>query len=271
MLLSLMEDAPISTIDSFLSSIVSPWLGLVSENPSGEQISEEDSILLREEAIRTAWRLQRGTDAIEVGMSGDLDEFLNARNRLSVRLGGQSSSAIVVRGLMKRSLFVDEASKSMGNRGTNIKPDNLDNLFIDPTENILTDWYENFRSNIEKWVENWLDGGSHFVTGADDITGMTRFRYVQHLCNYNSDNEIWKLQWIWLVSHAIASASNLDKINCKPLYRSSPPNSQGWPSGLLSKTANKAMSDDVKEIITTKAESISQDIRELMNLSLIHI
>lgn len=265
MLLSLMEDAPISTIDSFLSSIVSPWLGLVSENPSGEQISEEDSILLREEAIRTAWRLQRGTDAIEVGMSGDLDEFLNARNRLSVRLGGQSSSAIVVRGLMKRSLFVDEASKSMGSRGKNIKPDNLDNLFIDPTENILTDWYENFRSNIEKWVENWLDGGSHFVTGADDITGMTRFRYVQHLCNYNSDNEIWKLQWIWLVSHAIASASNLNKINCKPLYRSSPPNSQGWPSGLLSKTANKAMSDDVKEIITTKAESISQDIRELMN------
>ena len=265
MLLSLIEDAPISTIDSFLSSIVSPWLGLVSENPGGEQISEEDGVLLREEAIRTAWRLQRGTDAIEVGMQGDVDEFLNARNRLSVRLGGQYASSTVIRGLMKRSLFVEEASKSMGNRGRNIKSEDLDHLFVNPTEDILDHWYSSFRSNIEDWIETWLDGGSHFVTGADNPSGMTRFRYVQHLCTMNSDSRIWKLQWIWLVSHAIAPVSHLNKMYCKPLFRASPPNSQGWPSGLLSKTANKTMSKDVKEIITTKAESISQQIRGLMN------
>ena len=90
MLLSLMEDAPISTIDAFLSSIVSPWIGLVCDNPGSEQVDEEGSILLREEAIRTAWRLQKGIDAIEVGMSGDIEEFLQARDRLSIRLGGQS-------------------------------------------------------------------------------------------------------------------------------------------------------------------------------------
>ena len=38
MLLSLVDDAPISTIDAFLSSIVSPWMGLVCEDPATEQV-----------------------------------------------------------------------------------------------------------------------------------------------------------------------------------------------------------------------------------------
>ena len=41
MLLSLVDDAPISTIDSFLSSIVSPWMGLVCEDPTSEQLEED--------------------------------------------------------------------------------------------------------------------------------------------------------------------------------------------------------------------------------------
>ena len=58
MLLSLVDDAPISTIDSFLSSIVSPWMGLVCEDVASEQVDEDGAIFLRDEAIRTAWRLQ---------------------------------------------------------------------------------------------------------------------------------------------------------------------------------------------------------------------
>ena len=69
MLLSLVDDAPISTIDSFLSSIVSPWMGLVCEDVASEQVEEDGAIFLRDEAIRTAWRLQRGIDGVEAGMS----------------------------------------------------------------------------------------------------------------------------------------------------------------------------------------------------------
>ena len=267
MLLSLMEDAPISTIDAFLSSIVSPWIGLVCDNPGIEQVDEEGAILLREEAIRTAWRLQKGIDAIEVGMSGDIEEFLEARDRLSVRLGGQTASSTVIRGLMKRSLFVEEASRSMGNKGRNISAEDLDHLFLSPIIDLLDNWYMEFRILIEEWVENWLDGGCHFVTGADRIDGMTRFRYVQHLCNLNSEDQIWRLQWIWLVSHAIAPADHLNKIQCKPLSRACPPGGEKWPSGILSKTANKAMDKDVKEMIANNAEAISLQIRALMNTS----
>ena len=267
MLLSLMEDAPISTIDSFLSSIVSPWIGLVSDKPATEQVEEEVSILLREKAIRTAWRLQKGVDGIEVGMTGDIESFLRARDRLSVRLGGQSSSSIVIRGLMKRSLFVEEAANSLGDKGKNISVQDLDHLFLNPTEDILDQWYNDFRKLIKEWVDNWLDGGGHFIIGADNIQGMTRFRYVQYLCTIDSEDRIWHLQWIWLVSQAIASADNLDKINCKALSSSRPPKSRGWPSGILSKTANKAMDAQVKQIISDNAEGISIEIRNLMNNS----
>ena len=267
MLLSLMEDAPISTIDAFLSSIISPWIGLVCDNPGGEQVDEEGSILLREEAIRTAWRLQKGIDAVEVGMSGDIEEFLAARDRLSIRLGGQSASSTVIRGLMKRSLFVEEAARSMGEKGRNILVEDLDHLFLNPTADILDTWYLDFRVLIEEWVDNWLDGGAHFITGADRLDGMTRFRYVQNLCTLNSEDQIWRLQWMWLVSHAITSATNINKIQCKPLSRASPPTSQGWPSGILSKSANKAMTADVKNMIASNAEALSIPIRSMMNTS----
>ena len=46
MLLSLIDDAPISTIDAFLSSIVSPWMGLVSEEPTSEQLEEDGAVFL---------------------------------------------------------------------------------------------------------------------------------------------------------------------------------------------------------------------------------
>ena len=88
----------ISTIDSFLSSIVSPWMGLVCEDVASEQVDEDGAIFLRDEAIRTAWRLQRGIDGFEAGMSGDIETFLESRDRLSILLGGQESSAKVIKG-----------------------------------------------------------------------------------------------------------------------------------------------------------------------------
>ena len=168
---------------------------------------------------------------------------------------------------MKRSLFVEEAARSMGDKGRNILVEDLDHLFLNPTIEILDEWYLDFRTLIEEWVDNWLDGGCHFITGADRLDGMTRFRYVQHLCTLNSQDQIWRLQWVWLVSHAIASADNLDKIQCKPLSRASPPSSKGWPSGILSKAANKAMTTQVKNLIASNAEELSVPIRSMMNTS----
>ena len=92
MLLSLSTTLQSQQLTPFLSSIVSPWMGLVSEEPTSEQLEEDGAVFLRDEAIRTAWRLQRGIDGVEAGMSGDIESFLESRDRLSVLLGGQESS-----------------------------------------------------------------------------------------------------------------------------------------------------------------------------------
>ena len=53
---------------------------------------------------------------------------------------------------------------------------------------------------VEGWCDSWLEGGAQFVLGADVPVGMTRYRYVQYLCTLETESQIEKLQWIWLVS-----------------------------------------------------------------------
>ena len=268
MLLSLVDDAPISTIDSFLSSIVSPWMGLVCEDPTSEQLEEDGAVFLRDEAIRTAWRLQRGLEGVEVGMSGDIESFLESRDRLSVLLGGQDSSAKVVKGMLKRSLFVEEASRKLQlSVGGSIQAESLNQLFLEPVTDFIDAWYQSFRSHVCGWVDAWLDAGAAFVTGADEPVGMTRYRYVQFLTTLDIDEQIEKLQWIWLVSHAVTTASNLKDINCKSLYRARPPKGKGWPAGIMTK-GNCPLQNSVKDIITANAESHADLIRNKLHTPL---
>ena len=264
MLLSLLDDAPISTIDAFLSSIVTPWVGLVSEDPATEQIDEDSSILLREEAIRAAWRLQNSIDAIELGLTGNLENFLQARNRLSVLLGGQQSSSTVIRGMLKKSLFVEEASRKLNIESVDkLKAEDFDSLFIDPVNDFLAGWYDEFRNLITDWCNAWLGGGAGFVLPADAEVGMTRFRYIQYLCTLPAENQLQKLQWIWLVSHAIIAESNLDEVHCNPLYRDKPPSGKGWPSGILPKS-RCSLAKDVQTLIIERVRLSTGPIRELI-------
>lgn len=268
MLLSLVDDAPISTIDSFLSSIVSPWMGLVCEDPTSEQLEEDGAVFLRDEAIRTAWRLQRGLEGVEVGMSGDIESFLESRDRLSVLLGGQDSSAKVVKGMLKRSLFVEEASRKLQlSVGGSIQAESLNQLFLEPVTDFIDAWYQSFRSHVCGWVDAWLDAGAAFVTGADEPVGMTRYRYVQFLTTLDIDEQIEKLQWIWLVSHAVTTALNLKDVNCKSLYRARPPKGKGWPAGIMTK-GNCPLQNSVKDIITANAESHADLIRNKLHTPL---
>ena len=265
MLLSLIDDAPISTIDSFLSSIVSPWIGLVCEDPAMDQVDEDGAIFLREEAIRTAWRLQKGIDAVEVGMTGDIEAFLESRDRLSVMLGGQDPSTVVVRGMLKRSLFVEEASNRLNiNDVSNFDASFLDDLFSNPVADFIEAWYNEFRTYVEAWCDVWLQAGALFVTGADEAQGMTRYRYIQHLCNQEASNTIEKLQWVWLVTHAMTTARNLDKLNCKPLPYSRPPKGDGWPSGIMTK-GNCPLENDVKNIISQSAKEYADSITQMLH------
>ena len=80
-------------------------------------------------------------------------------------MGGQESSAKVIKGMLKRSLFVEEAARSLGvaNRKT-MEADSLNRLFVEPVAEFIDEWYGEFRSHVEGWCDSWLEGGAQFVT-----------------------------------------------------------------------------------------------------------
>ena len=120
MLLSSLDEAPISTIDAFLSQLVSPHLDSVAIHPSREQIAEERSPLLTREVLQSAWRIRTVSDALEAGVRGNVAEFISARNRLAILLGGQERAAVVLSGMLGKSLFVEESHRAMGSRAKSI-------------------------------------------------------------------------------------------------------------------------------------------------------
>ena len=82
-MLSLLDEAPIGTIDSFFSSLLKPWMGLVNETPTKENVSDETRPLLSKLAIKNAWRIRNENDAFEAGITTNHTKFIEARNRLS--------------------------------------------------------------------------------------------------------------------------------------------------------------------------------------------
>lgn len=269
MLISAIEDAPIATIDSFLASLVAPWIASLSDDPPRQQMADERLPLMHDEAIASAWRLQNAIDGIESGLSGDIDEFLAARGRLSIVLGGQRTASTILKGMLKRSLFVEESyhkvrMKISGNDASAAK---LDELFIGPVKDSLAGFSETLFSLVAKWSDIWLEGGAHFVTQADCDSGMTRYRFIRHLVDCGlPENDIARLQWIWLVTIAISTPDNSIKADPRCLAHGRPPASKSWPAGVMAKTKVKVLDKDVKNMICDSAKDCAEEIRDLLSM-----
>ena len=78
MLLTYLDDAPISTIDAFLGQLVSPYLDILSNQPTRAQISESRAPLLVKETINSAWRIRNVVDADEAGIRGHKKLFIES-------------------------------------------------------------------------------------------------------------------------------------------------------------------------------------------------
>ena len=269
MLVSAIEDAPIATIDSFLASLVAPWIASLSDDPPRQQMADERLPLLHDEAIASAWRLQNAIDGIEAGLSGNIEEFLAARGRLSIVLGGQRTTSTILKGMLKRSLFVEESYQRSRRRiGGDGEADaaELDDLFIEPVRDSLAGFAETLFEAVAKWSDIWLDGGAHFVTQADCESGMTRYRFIRHLveCGLPGDS-IARLQWIWLVTIAMSTPENSVKPDPRCLTHGRPPASKSWPAGVMTKTKVKVLDNDVKNMICEAAKNCAEEIRELLS------
>ena len=117
-LLTLLEDAPIGTIDSFLNQLVSPYRGILGDALSRDNVSDAGRILLVESALNTFWRLPSSIshigEAVDAGIPAEIaPDVLAARDRIARHYSGRRAAARVLRSLVGRSVFIEEAARRM--------------------------------------------------------------------------------------------------------------------------------------------------------------
>jgi ATP-dependent exoDNAse (exonuclease V) beta subunit len=281
MLLSGLDEAPISTIDAFLSQLVSPHLDLVAIHPTREQISEVRSPLLVKETIRSAWRIRTPNDAREAGVRGDVNQFIAARNRLAILVGGQARAEVILTGMLNTSLFVEESKRSMKKRISQrgLKWDGLEpidsqiifDMFLEPADNIIDSFADKLHQLLNKWVDEALSQGPAFVVAceAEQGTQKTRFNHLVELArhSYPSTKEE-RLQWVWMVSLASASYSSLIKGETTFFPKGVLPqvnHSNEWMPGLFPKSKVRGIPGTVKDRIAK--ELINQGSKMNLHLS----
>ena len=280
MLLSSLDEAPISTIDAFLSQLLSPHLDLVAVHPSKEQIATERAPLLIEEALHSAWRIRTVGDAQEAGVLGYVNSFIEARNRLTVALGGQQQASVVLSGMLNKSLFVEEAKRAIETRAARLgAPLSEDSelpeplfleMFTQTIEEHIDDFALELHGLLNQYVDLYLDHAQGYVTPAQAAaeTEQTRFNHLMHMARYGFEEDpIVRTQWVWGV--AIASAGSIKSdgtdTNFFPKGSLPPARKTGWHAGLLTKTKAVGVSKSEKETISAAAQGLGSAMSALLN------
>ena len=280
-LMSALDEAPISTIDAFLSQLVSPHLDLVAVHPSREQISEERSPLLVQETLHSAWRIRTINDAHEAGVRGNIGAFIEARDRLAVLLGGQEHSAVVLSGMLGKSLFVEEAYRAMLARAQSIDAvwsgvgplphEVLMDMFLEPVREEVVEFAQTIQALLFQWVNVYLLHSTHYVLACETAINstLTRFNHLTALARQPLPIEPSAcLQWVWQVAIAGTTTNQLE--NDEPSYfpKGGLPQARycaGWHPGLLGKSATKGLSKAEKDAIEIEAIGLTDSLNTELN------
>ena len=278
MLMSLLEAAPISTIDAFLSEILAPHIDLVAIHLSREQLPEEKAPLLRNQALNSAWRIRNSQDAIEAGMYQSADEFISARNRLAIRLGGQQSAQTVLAGLLESSLFVEESRRRLRSRSISANlpwdghspPDYrlVEDMILQECQHLVNPVVEDVYAILNEWVDVFLQYHSIFVAPAQIETTSTRFNQLVDLARGAlPDAPIERLQWLYQVVSSATSITQLNEAKPTVLKGGNFPRSNslsGWPAGLMTWSSVLKRKDEksLKSQISSVASDAAQRLQD---------
>ena len=248
MLMSLLEAAPISTIDSFLGEVLAPHIDLVALHLSRDQLPDEQAPLLRTQALNAAWRIRNARDGFEAGLTQSCEEFIEARNRLAIRLGGQSSAQTVLTGLLESSLFVEESKRRLRVRSIRNElpwdgsspPDYrlIEDMILERCGDLIDGVVEDAYEYLNQWVEVFTKDGRHafLVNPSGAPNENTRFNQLSQLAREPlPTTPISRLQWIHQVIVSLCSPGQVEK-STPTILNSGGFHSQtigGWHSGLV--------------------------------------
>ena len=276
MLLSALDEAPISTIDAFLNQLVNPYIDLVALYPSNQQVSEERAPLMVKDTLHAVWRIRSTDDAREAGVLNHHDAFLEARTRLVARLGGQEQAEVVLNGLLGRSLFVEQAHRSMIQRAHELDiPWNgrgpvpvevLLNTIAAPVADILPNYMQRIAQHLSGWLDEFTPYHQHCIRPAETTTNLTRYNHLRRLLSEPMPTLLGEqLSWMWQIFLGLATSSGLVKPQCKFFPNGHLPSGDRWPSGLLTKSNVKNMDEDEVKRLYQRANDRLPALLSLLN------
>lgn len=269
-LISLLEEAPIGTIDSFLSGLVGPHLGMVSNDPSNTLVSDAQRPLLVSRAINTAWRIQNSSHASIAGVEMDTNNWLVSRNRLAWLLGGRNGAETVLTEMLKQHLFVEEAERQLrqlsGGVDSQVSLQAVQEMILNSTgdfSNILGQ----IHVYIQQWVELMSANGLPFGY-ASSISQNTRVACIAAMADESIPEDPWdSLVWLHNLSWAITTGTTYSNHQPTVLPKGLPPSGRsdgGWVSGLANWTSVKKQ---VPATLKAELTAIGQCISDLLSSS----
>ncbi|HIF16857.1 MAG TPA: hypothetical protein EYQ85_06360 [Candidatus Poseidoniales archaeon] len=263
-LMSLLDSAPIGTIDSFLSRLVAPHLSLVSDVHASETMSEEDGPMLNDSAISLFWSLQSEFDALDAGMTGDILSMLQSRDRLALMMGGRKTAAIVINGLIGQTLFVEEAENAWfshaGDDGLQTSMEMLRSLTPEADALIPA-----IRAAAHEWMDV-IRGQSSALKLGEGLAEDSRIRAIDELLNIPVDAGNWSAL-LWLHHLLISMTSMAQYLSPSPviLPKGQPPKgaaATGWGAGIQAWGKVSASSRDA---VKSAAENAAETIRNILS------
>jgi len=213
-LMMLLEDAPIGTIDSFLSQLALPYMGRLGDTLSKDNVTDTGRNMLVESALSTIWRLQNSPsklgDAVDAGIPAQIaSDFLSARDRLSRNYSGTRAASRLLRGLASKSIFIDEVIRKVtGNDGQ------IDSelLLYQVLQSIDESEISEFSSSLHSIVSYICQIFKSHIQSPSSVgwPGVSRISSLDQLASNGPPEGKWaKLRWMGQVLICTVSQSSL--------------------------------------------------------------
>ncbi len=198
-LTAMLEDAPIGTIDSFLSRLIAPWRADLSQRPTDEVISDAERHVLLEQALEGLWRLRSPGDAIAAGVSGErAPSLIESRDRLARRFGSRRDVRTVLSSLLSNRIFVDSVARRLETQGGVDESDvrRIIESVIAPSDPYFDAFVDQIHEACLAWVDHARTHGKELdVAGA--LVGGTRFQTLVEMVDVGPPATRWE-RWLWL-------------------------------------------------------------------------
>ena len=273
-LLTLLEDAPIGTIDSFLSQLVSPYRGKLGDALSRENVSDASRAILIETALRTIWRLaserNRIGEAVDAGIPSHIaSEVLSARDRVARHYSGRTSAARVLRTLVGKAVFVEESSRKIMDETGSFDPNKLLSTIMSSVDKEeISDQSQRLHSIVSDVCETIKE--SLQSPSAVGWSSETRMASLDELDRNGPPPGEWdKLCWMGHVLTCIVSPSTLMGKEMRFFPGMKLP-SDSWPAGVRSyaeikdKNLKSAYTSTMKSKISELQRIWSDDMGSMM-------